>query len=266
MRCYPLNVGGYRDTQHMSDSNKPKVQLHEYSEGLDLDTHVWRYLSLDAALVTLNSSNLRFTRLGAFPDEYEGTEDFDSIAAHRIEAEQFAAQFNEPIMHRNPEITKILNQRSAYASCWSLNPPTDMVMWRSYASGLSSVALESTVGKLMNCLLDVPGVSAIGAIRYKPSQGLPIANLHFQDKCFEKYDAYAFEREVRLCISLLNEPRRPEQLENYPDHHSESVNVEFIDALALHPLMPVETQSMVVKVLSALAPGMHINKPAIAYR
>lgn len=250
----------------MLSSDNPKVQLHKYSEALDLNTSVWRYVSLEAALTTLNASMLRFTRLGAFRDEFEGTEDFESITAHRAEAELFSQTFNHPIMYRDPEITRILNQKTAYASCWSLNPPSDMVMWRSYARELSSVALKTTVGNLMGCLVDVPGYSVIGAIKYKPSRGLPVANLHFQDKCFEKYDSYAFEREVRLYISLLNEPRRPENIENYPDHHSEPVHDGFLSGLALHPLMASETRIMAKKVLSAVAPGMPIEEPTVAYR
>ena len=179
----------------MRSSDKPKVQLHEYSKPLDLNTTVWRYLSLEAALTTLNSSTLRFTRLGAFPDEFEGTEDFDSIAAHRVEAELFSESFNHPIMYRDPEITKILNQKTGYASCWSLNPPTDMVMWRNYASELSSVALKTTVGNLMECLVD-----------------------------------------------------------------------GFLCGIALHPLMALETRIMAKKVVSAVAPGMPIEEPEIAYR
>jgi hypothetical protein len=141
-----------------------------------------------------------------------------------------------------------------------------MVMWRSYAQSLSSVALKSTIGKLMNSLVDVPGISAIGLIKYKPMAGIPIANLHFQDKCFEKFDAYQFEHEVRLFISLLNEPRRPENLDNYPDHHFESVNGDFLDGLALHPLMPSETRSMVKTCLASVAPDLSIEEPLIAAR
>jgi hypothetical protein len=169
-------------------------------------------------------------------------------------------------MYRDPEVTRVLNQQGGYASCWSLNPPTDMVMWRSYAQSLSSVALKSTIGKLMNSLVDVPGFSAIGLIKYKPMAGIPIANLHFQDKCFEKFDAYQFEHEVRLFISLLNEPRRPENLYNYPDHHFESVNRDYLGGLALHPLMPSETRSMVKTCLASVAHDLSIEEPLIAAR
>ena len=242
------------------------MQLHNYSEGIELSTPIWRYLSLDAALTTITSSKLRFTRLGAFPDEFEGSEDLESIQAHREDVEAFSAQFNQPLMYRDPEVTRILNQKGGYASCWSLNPPTDMVMWRSYAQLLSSLALKSTIGKLMNSLLDVPGLSAIGLIKYKPMAGIPSANLHFQDKCFEKFDAYKFEREVRLFISLLNEPRRPENLYNFPDHHFELVNRDYLDGLALHPLMPHDTRVMIKRCLASLAPDLAIEEPLIAAR
>lgn len=248
----------------MSSMNSPQVQLHDYSEGIELSTPIWRYLSLDAALTTITSSKLRFTRLGAFADEFEGSEDLESIQAHREDVEAFSAQFNQPLMYRDPEVTRILNQQGGYASCWSLNPPADMVMWRSYAQSLSSLALKSTIGKLMNSLVDVPGLSAVGLIKYKPMAGIPRANLHFQDKCFEKFDTYKFEREVRLFISLLNEPRRPENLYNFPDHHFELVNRDYLDGLALHPLMPQETRVMIKTCLASLAPDLAIEEPSIA--
>jgi hypothetical protein len=246
--------------------DSPQVQLHNYSEGVELSTPIWRYLSLDAALTTITSSKLRFTRLGAFADEFEGSEDLESIQAHREDVEEFSAQFNQPLIYRDPEVTRILNQEGGYASCWSLNPPTEMVMWRSYAQSLSSLALKSSIGKLMNSLVDVPGLSAVGLINYKPMAGIPRANLHFQDKCFEKFDAYKFEREVRLFISLLNEPRRPENLYNFPDHHFELVNRDYLDGLALHPLMPSETRSMVKTCLASVAPDLSIEEPLIAAR
>jgi hypothetical protein len=250
----------------MSNMNSPQVQLHDYSKGIELSTPIWRYLTLDAALTTITSLKLRFTRLGAFADEFEGSEDLESIQVHKEDAEAFSAQFDHPLIYRDPEVTRILNQQGGYASCWSLNPPTDLVMWRSYAQSLSSVALKSTIGKLMNSLVDVPGFSAIGIIKYKPMAGIPIANLHFQDKCFEKFDAYQFEHEVRLFISLLNEPRRPENLYNYPDHHFESVNRDCLGGLALHPLMPPETRSMVKTCLAKVAPDLDIEEPLVAAR
>ena len=96
--------------------------------------------------------------------------------------------------------------------------------------------------------------------------GISIANLHFQDKCFEKFDAYQFEREVRLFISLLNEPRLPENLYNYPDHHFESENRDYLDGLALHPLMPPETRFMVKTCLAKVAPDLDIEEPLVAAR
>jgi hypothetical protein len=250
----------------MSDINSPQVQLHDYSKDIELSTSIWRYLSLDAALTTITSSKLRFTRLGAFADEFEGSENLESIQAHKEDVEAFSAHLNQPLMYRNPEVTRILNQQGGYASCWSLNPPTDLVMWRSYAQSLSSLALKSTIGNLMNSLVDVPGFSAIGLIKYKPKAGIPNANLHFQDKCFEKFDAYKFEREVRLFISLLNEPRRPENLYNYPDHHFELVNRDYLDGLALHPLMPHDIRLMVKACLATVAPNLSIEEPLIADR
>jgi hypothetical protein len=250
----------------MSDKNSLAVQIHDYSIGIDLNTTIWRYVSLDAFLTTLHSSKLRFTRIGAFDDEFEGIEDSASLNALEEDARLFSRQFNEPYFPPPSQFTNALNKYGGYASCWTTNPPTDMVMWRSYAPALSSVAMRSSVGNLMNGLIDVPGQSFIGRIKYKNAGGINRANLHYQDKCFEKFDAYSYEAEVRLFISLVNEPRRPEQLSQYPDHHSEFMDGKYLEAVALHPLVSGDTRVAIKEAIAALEPSLRIEEPTIAER
>lgn len=250
----------------MSNKDSLAVQIHDYSIGLDLNTTIWRYVSLDAFLTTLHSSKLRFTRIGAFDDEFEGVEDSASLKALEDDARSFSNQFNEPYFPPISDFTNTLNKYGGYASCWTTNSPTDMVMWRSYAPALSSVAMRSSVGNLMNSLIDIPGQSSIGLIKYKPARGINRANLHYQDKCFEKFDAYSYENEVRFFISLVNEPRRPEQLLQYPDHHSELMDKKYLEGVAIHPLVSGDTRLAIKAAIAALEPSLSIEEPAIAER
>lgn len=250
----------------MHNKNSPTVQIHGYSTGLHLNMTIWRYIPLDACLTTLHSSKLRFTRVGAFDDEFEGVEDSASLKAIEQDARAFSEQFKEPYFPPASQFTDILNKYGGYASCWTTNPPTDMVMWRSYAPALSSVAIKSSIGNLMESLIDVPGNSSIGRIKYKPAQGIHRGNLHYQDKCFEKFDAYSYEAEVRFFISLVNEPRRPEQLLQYPDHHYEPMNGGYLEGVALHPLVSGDTRVAIRAALTALKPSLIIEEPNIADR
>jgi hypothetical protein len=118
----------------------------------------------------------------------------------------------------------------------------------------------------MDSLIDIPGQSSIGLIKYKPASGINGANLHYQDKCFEKFDAYSYENEVRFFISLVLEPRRPEQLLQYPDHHSELMDKKYLEGVAIHPLVSGDTRLAIKAAIAALGPLLRIEEPAIAER
>jgi hypothetical protein len=122
--------------------------MRRYRNRLDVDpaTPVSRFMSLEAALLTLANSQLRFTRIDMFRDPFEGTvpqPEVDGqipalIGANAAQAmmQQVAPHF--PGMERPRRVfrdafvalteRRLAKIRSAHASCWSLGEELEASM------------------------------------------------------------------------------------------------------------------------------------------
>lgn len=190
--------------------------LSEYSSGqrLSPDTPVWRYMSLDAVLITLSSRQLRLTRLDKFDDPFEGTvpqAELAKVAAQFFDAKAFsegprlrrAIQFND-VQRRSMSWADEMRQRRvarlqcAHASCWRQGDESEG-MWRLYCkdAGIAGqgVAVRTTIGKLSEAL-QLAGVHVQPIVYRAYHEGPPFT--HELACFFHKRKGFAHEQEVRV--------------------------------------------------------------------
>lgn len=93
---------------------------------------LWRYLSLGALQLTIESNLLRFTNLQFFPDDWEGIAAFSSDSASFSKLGQIYENDSKQLNYA---------RNFGYASCWTRNTPDVMTMWTAYAECSSWVAI-----------------------------------------------------------------------------------------------------------------------------
>ena len=136
------------------------------------DTHVWRYMSLEAVSETIKSRKLRFTRVDKFPDRFEASVPkqewdnqtvlfigaasrrhmFDAIAPHYPGMSPLPPPDEDP--WARVRRLRIAMAVSSHASCWSTGAESEL-LWKLYCSDCSDngrqgmgVAFRSTLARL----------------------------------------------------------------------------------------------------------------------
>lgn len=175
-------------------------------EGIELR----RYITLDALVDILRSSQLRLTRVDRFEDHFEGSipkKEFDNQVA--IFSSRNAAQMMGVAAHysgmnlpprsnldiwREMTLRRRAKTRSAHASCWTAGHESE-AMWRLYCAKGQGVALQSTLGRVE------ASVSShdlfVSPIRYRYyHEGDAFTDE--LDPLMHKRLGFSYEREVRL--------------------------------------------------------------------
>lgn len=184
-------------------------------------TKIWRYLSFDALIATIDNSKLRFTNLEFFADDWEGV-------ANLNDENTF---FEQELL--NTATGQEIARKFGYASSWTLNPPTYMTMWTSYAECSSWVAIESSFESLIESIELEEDEMVIGKIDYLPIP-FPVDEKNIYKLGMRKRSAFSFENEVRLftVATSKNYQNQIEQIQKYVDF---KIGKEAIHRIWLHP-------------------------------
>lgn len=246
------------------------------------DTPVWRYLSLDAAITTIQSRRLRLTRVDTFRDPFEGSVPktqidsqipiFSGAASARAMMMSVAAHY--PGMQRPPEpdedpwtrTTRFrrARTRSAHASCWSAGDESE-ALWRLYCAedgpqGVG-VALRTTLARLeASVAIHDLYVSPIRYRRYHEGDGFTDE----MDSLLHKRHGFAAERELRLLkfdetqyrALLPKEATVPE----LPEHvYLEWVLSDVIDEIVISPYANVAYEQRLRNSVSTADAGLAVR-------
>jgi hypothetical protein len=103
---------------------------------------VRRYLNLPKYLDLLRSATLYLRRADGFVDRFEGAL---TPLFHRSLNEEYA---KGRIKH-NADYVWHRAREGSYVSCWSLGAKDNMALWQLYGGGANSVAITSTLGRLI---------------------------------------------------------------------------------------------------------------------
>ncbi|MGE0157217.1 MAG: hypothetical protein AB7T17_09345 [Geobacter sp.] len=148
-------------------------------------TTIWRYMSFGQLSWLIAQEKLYFSRLDQHEDGWEG------------------------FMPSNWDRGKSRYIRfTAYINCWHMNDSESDAMWKCYGNPYGeTVAVKTTVGRLIRALDISPTPTYIGSIDYKESKSLE-ANLY--TPVLFKRTAFLHEQELRLCISSNSCDNQPD--------------------------------------------------------
>lgn len=179
---------------------------------------VWRYVSLTKLLSMLETATLFFSRVDLLGDPWEG-----SVSSNTIKAEQThnqgiadllvntarvppdnADQFRWQVSAERLAMFRRNMRAVSYASCWHVGAGESAAMWSQSGRTDAGLAIQSTVGRLLDSITDQERVFA-GAVTYtdyEESTFTPRTTL-LRPLLLKRY-SFAHEHELRCLVSKLD--------------------------------------------------------------
>lgn len=213
------------------------------------DTVIRRYLSIPQYLSILENEWLYFNRADMFDDPFEGS-------IPKLNGDIREAQFEDGSAIDSDDFA-IVNKalrKTSFANCWHCNVTESASMWDRYSGKSGGVAIETTVGDLIDSVEDESKGVYIGEVNYInydsdtiPADS-PIAPL------FYKRENYRSEEELRAVVTNppVVEPERDDDadgiipakaivegtIEPVPGHHLFVEPDELINEVRVAPSAP----------------------------
>jgi hypothetical protein len=139
-------------------------------------TKIWRYMSFSKFVWLIAEEKLYFSRLDQHTDAWEG------MLPQNWETE-----------------VKKYARFKLYVNCWHMNSSESDAMWKLYgATTGETVAIKTTVGRLIKALEGSPTPVYMGRVRYD-ERDRPQDCLYWPVTCKRK--PFRHEKELRLCVS-----------------------------------------------------------------
>ncbi len=183
--------------------------MTEEKTSLDIDiklrSALRRYMDLPKLLDLLHSRALYFRRADGFSDRLEGAL-FPILrssinSAHTNDASIGDADY----FYRRA-------RRGNYVSCWTMSAKESMALWQLYGGVRSSVAIATTVNRLVNASFGWKQTVYIHRVKYVDHAKVRnYAIGRYSDVLRYKNEAYAHEKELRVVV-----PRQGDDWESNP--------------------------------------------------
>jgi hypothetical protein len=154
--------------------------------GLNADTKVYRYVSVEAFLAFVETGRAVLTNINSWVDKWEAV--LDKVPTIRVDGRP-----DEPLYSFHQDL---------FGQCWSLLHESD-AMWRIYSPSRTGVQLTTSVSKFD--LIRDAGHSYLGTVSYFTDLDHLLAQAGKQSTPFQtalfKRLAFEHEREVRYLVS-----------------------------------------------------------------
>jgi hypothetical protein len=249
------------DDFHLSAKKKivrlpKKVQI---SVDPELENHnvLRRYVDLAKYLEFLRSRSLYFCRADGFPDKFEG------VLPPGIYASMNNAHVNGHTQYDAKDFLKRVRE-GMYVNCWSKGAEDNMALWQLYGSASASVAITTTIEKLITC-----------AMTWARSESLEICKVQyvdhfknpdmvigrFSDPLRYKHLAYEYENEVRVIISRIgHKGKKPAGIQLPTDPNG------LIRSVVVAPEAPTWFYDLVVDATSKYGVTAPVRRSMLTYR
>jgi hypothetical protein len=190
-------------------------RAHESLSTPSDDTKLWRYLDLSHFLWLLSQQALYFANVKEFADDaWEGAlpaallesikrqrRSWDMATAMGLEIPNDEGEHDE--VDQLAFAMKSL-QSHYVVNCWHQNEVESVAMWKLYTQGKDGVAIQTTVGRLKECLSHEARTVFIAEVKYLDHEALPEEGLISHDTVIPiaiKRRSFEHESEVRLILN-----------------------------------------------------------------
>ena len=246
-------------TFHFNDTpwEKDFYQLDQEQDvfvqkGLDLDTKIYRYTSLDTLLHILSRSEYYVSKRICFTDKNEQGSfrnlkyGFDMCPVGG-DAPEYCEAYQKYLQEQKVEAIQ------SFVSCWTEREKECYLMWKSYASKGIGVRIEATVGKLLKSLQDNPVKIYCARVDYEPE----VYKDTWFKRMFVKKEEYEQEQEIRICLRPENAYQRC--CNGLPF----KLTKPFITSVVLSPFLSVLEQKFLLESLNRNYSDLEIRRSQI---
>lgn len=209
------------------------IKLHIPSD----ETIIWKYLDLSKFLDLLLSKSMFMSRSDKFEDQYEGT--FSEPTYQEI----------KKLLADNPEYLDAYKtkRKNIIISSWHANSYESYAMWQVFTKSNEGLAIQSTIGRLKNSLIEPKADQFIGEVNYIDYKK---EHIPFDDAFFPflfKRKSFQYENEIRVIsdISHLN------LSVNEGIKVSIDIN-EMVEKLYIHPKSENWYKKLVIEIVNRL--------------
>lgn len=166
-----------------------------------------RYMDLPKLLDLLSTSSLYCRRADGFSDRLEGAL-FPTFRKSLNEA------FSRGEVASDADFFYRKSRLGNYVSCWTLGARDNMALWQLYGGVKTSIAVPTTVDRLIGCALGWNRQTILHKVRYVDHRRVKNYIMgHYTDVLQYKSDAYKYEKEIRLIV-----PQQGDGWETNPMH------------------------------------------------
>jgi len=156
-----------------------------------------RYVDLPKFLDLLHSRCLYLRRADGFADRLEGAL-FPGLRASMNAAHARGAA------HENADDFYRKARTGFYVSCWAIGAKDNMALWQLYGGAKTSVALTTTVGRLVDLALSWNVNTELRRVDYVDHRRVSnYAIMGYADVLKFKNEAFAYENELRLIVPKM---------------------------------------------------------------
>jgi hypothetical protein len=189
----------------------------------NLDSIIWRYMSLEKFELLLADKSLFFCRADKFADPFEGT----------IPLKE--AEYRKKTWGDEESIKSISNFHIRFkghllVNCWHINNSENDAMWRLYLKDNDGVAIQTTVRNLLDSLKNTNEDIYCTKIRYidfeKDIWLPPIDSYNMFAPIIHKRQEFTQENEVRLIhrIDIVNDIN--EYWQKQPKENGKDISID----------------------------------------
>jgi hypothetical protein len=177
------------------------MAYYTIKHNLDASLDIWRYMSIEKFALLMSRRRLWFTRADLLGDEHEGSLP-DSIIEERSQRLK-----NHRVKERIERGSKE-GRKHAFLSCWSMQAPEVLSMWKIYTPNATGVSVKTTIGRLAGCVVSNPNdlfharilrIEKVSYIDFVSHNAVPDAF----DPFAHKQEAYSYEKEIRAILSYM---------------------------------------------------------------
>ena len=219
------------------------IEAHqEFNEPIE-ETVIWKYLSLEKYIWTLQEGALWFSDVSQFNDPLEATFVLPEVNSGR-------GILGTLPMRLGRSTTPEEQARFALINSWHIAEYESASMWTSYALNSFGVALKANYRNLKSGIIDT-GVSA-GEVVYSADSIVP-SNANAFARFLVKHPGYSSEQELRLAT-----PNLMDETGNFPN--GRPIKIDFDQLVSEIRVCPtatdweIETIKKLTRTLGSSAP------------
>lgn len=189
-------------------------ELHpSFDLNVDPDTKIWRYMDFTKFVKMLRSDSLYFARADLLGDPFEAAytrpmeKEYSAALAYSTQEINRLCTTQEEIREFMENGLRVFldaqakeGSKSFYVNCWHINANESAAMWKLYMKSDEGVAIQSTVGRLIESAKQSTENIYIGEIQYIDYNNDSFSSWNGFNAIVRKRQSFAHEQELRAVM------------------------------------------------------------------